>query len=117
VVDYKTGGPYAFTNSAIAQGKKLQLPIYALAARDALRLGRPVEGFYWHIQHAVPSGFTLSGFRGGPEAALKVAVQKAWEAVHGARNGHFVPRPPRGGCPRFCPAAAFCWHYRPGVWG
>jgi ATP-dependent helicase/DNAse subunit B len=114
VIDYKTGGPFPFTNRAIAEGKKLQLPLYALAARDALGLGEPAEGFYWHVRQAVPSGFTLSGFKGGPEAALEATVEKTWEAVYGARAGYFAPHPPVEGCPRYCPAAAFCWRHRPG---
>ena len=113
VIDYKTAGPSTFTNRAVAEGKKVQLPLYALAARDALGLGEPVEGFYWHVQHAEPSRFTLSGFDGGPEGAIEAAVQHAWEVIHSARGGHFVPHPLDGGCPSYCPAAAFCWHYQP----
>jgi len=111
VIDYKTGGPSGFTKRAVADGKKLQLPLYALAARDALGLGEPVEGFYWHVRQAERSSFTLSGFDGGPHGAIKVALDNAWEAVLGARTGHFVPRPPQGGCPSYCPAVAFCWRY------
>lgn len=117
VIDYKTAGKWAFTKKAVADGKKLQLPLYALAARDALGLGEPAEGFYWHVQQAERSGFTLSGFDGGPDGAIKVALDKAWEAVRGARAGHFVPRPPQGGCPSYCPAVAFCWRYVPGRGG
>ncbi len=113
VIDYKTAGPSAFTNRAVIEGKKVQIPLYALAARDALGLGEPVEAFYWHVQHAEPSKFTLSGFDGGPEGAMTIAVEHAWEAVNAARDGHFVPHPPDGGCPSYCPAAAFCWHYQP----
>jgi ATP-dependent helicase/DNAse subunit B len=113
VIDYKTGGPWGFTKKAVADGKKLQLPLYALAARDALGLGEPSEGFYWHVRQAERSSFTLSGFDGGPDGAIEVALDKAWEAVRGARAGHFVPRPPQGGCPSYCPAAAFCWRYQP----
>ena len=32
IIDYKTGGPAAFTVKAVVEGKKLQLPLYALAA-------------------------------------------------------------------------------------
>ena len=116
VMDYKTAGPWAFTPKNITEGKKLQLPLYALAARDALRLGEPVEGFYWHVRQAEPSSFRMSSFDGGPEGAMDVAVEKAWEAVRGAREGHFVPEPPDSGCPAYCPAAGFCWRYRAG-WG
>jgi ATP-dependent helicase/DNAse subunit B len=117
VIDYKTAGPWAYTKKAVAEGKKLQLPLYALAARDALELGEPVEGFYWHVRHAESSPFQMSRFDGGPEGAMEVAVEKAWEAVRGARDGHFVPQPPDAGCPSYCPAAGFCWRYRPGYGG
>jgi hypothetical protein len=69
------------------------------------------------VRQAEPSGFQMSRFDGGPEAAMEVAVEKAWEAVRGARDGYFTPQPPKDGCPAYCPAAAFCWHYRPGFGG
>jgi RecB family exonuclease len=122
VIDYKTGGPSTYTNRAVSEGKRLQLPLYALAARVGLDLGRPVDGFYWHIQQAEASPFSLAGFedgvgQAGPEAALQVAATRAWEAVRGVRQGDFGPRPPAGGCPPYCPAATFCWHYRAGFGG
>ena len=117
IIDYKTGGPSAFTNRAVFEGKKLQLPLYALAAREALDLGEPVDGFYWHVQHAEPSSFTLGRFKGGPEETMALAVAYAWEAVRAVRDGHFVPHPPSGGCPAWCPATGFCWHYRSGYRG
>ncbi len=55
IIDYKTSGPGDFTLAAVRQGKKLQLPLYALAARDALGLGNPVDGFYWHVRDAQPA--------------------------------------------------------------
>lgn len=122
VIDYKTGGPSSFTDRAVREGQKLQLPLYALAARDALALGRPVDGFYWHVQHAEASPFSLKTFKSasgevGPSAAFETVVEKAWEAVHSARAGYFTPEPPPGGCPPYCPAATFCWQYRPGFGG
>ncbi len=117
IIDYKTGGASAYTDRAVSEGKKLQLPLYALAARDALKLGEPSDGYYWHIQQGEASRFTLSGFDGGPENAMNITSQKAWEAARGARRGHFVPQPPDEGCPPYCPAASFCWHYRPGFGG
>jgi len=117
VIDYKTAGPSRFSKRAAIEGKKIQISLYALAARDALELGEPVEGFYWHVQHAEPSRFTMSGFDGGPEEAMATAVEHAWEAIHSARAGYFVPHPPDGGCPAYCPATGFCWHYRRGFGG
>jgi RecB family exonuclease len=114
VIDYKTAGPSSYGKADVRKGKKLQLPLYALAAREALGLGEPVEGFYWHVQHAKPSGFTLGDFEDGPQAAMEVAVAYAWEAVRGVRDGHFAPEPADGNCPHYCPAAGFCWQYEPG---
>jgi len=112
IIDYKTGGPWAFKRAAVIDGKKLQLPLYALAAEHALGLGTVVDGFYWHVRHAEASEFTLATFEGGPEAAIGTALAYAWAAVRDARAGRFSPRPPSEGCPDYCPAAAFCWHYR-----
>ncbi len=121
IVDYKTAGPYGYTNAAVVRGEKLQLPLYALAAQDALEIGEVVEGFYWHVQHAEPSRFKLSKFYSdagrGPRAAMEAVVAMAWEAVRAARRGHFVPMVPDGKCPRYCPAASFCWHYETSSWG
>ncbi len=120
IVDYKTGGPHSYTDAAVRNGEKLQLPLYALAAQDALDLGEIAEGFYWHVQHAEASRFKLSRFRGerdsGPKAAMTTAVAMAWEAVRSARSGLFIPVTPDRGCPNYCPAAAFCWHYEASGW-
>jgi ATP-dependent helicase/DNAse subunit B len=113
VIDYKTGGPSPYTKSAVTRGEKLQLPLYALAARDALKLGEPTEGFYWHVLHAEASSFKLSRFDDGPEGAIETAVEYAWGAIRAARQGHFVPNPLHGRCPSYCPATSLCWHYRP----
>jgi RecB family exonuclease len=112
VVDYKLGGPSAYSMRAHVEGDKVQVPLYALAAQDALKLGTPVEGFYWHVRQAKPSPFSMGRFGGGAEGAIQMAVDHAWHAVRGARAGHFEPRTPDGGCPSYCPAAAFCWRFR-----
>ncbi|MBN1260822.1 MAG: PD-(D/E)XK nuclease family protein, partial [Anaerolineae bacterium] len=115
IIDYKTAGPGGFTQAAVRDGKKLQLPLYALAARDALALGEPIDGFYWHVRHAEPSSFTLAKM--GCEDAIETAVAYAWEAIRNARRGTFPPHPPNGGCPAYCPAAAFCWRYEASSFG
>jgi ATP-dependent helicase/nuclease subunit B len=117
VIDYKTGGPTPFTQRAVRDGKKLQLPLYALAARDALGLGEPAEAFYWHVQQAEPSPFVLSEFKPSPAAAFEATVKATWEAVRGVRGGRFVPHAPDLGCPPYCPAAGFCWRCRPAFGG
>lgn len=117
VVDYKSGGKESHKKADVAKGKKLQLPLYALAAREALGLGEPEEGFYFHIKQAEASDFRLSRFEGGPEGAMNLAVDMACAAIAGVRGGHFRPLRPDDGCPSYCLAAAFCWHYRPGYGG
>lgn len=115
IIDYKTAGPSRYSKGSLEQGEKLQLPLYALAVREALEMGDPVDGFYWHIRQAKPSDLTLASF--GPEEAIDLALSYAWESVHGARQGYFRPVPPSNGCPNYCPAADFCWQYRPSRWG
>jgi len=111
IIDYKTAGPYGFTDRAFKEGVKLQIALYALATGSALGLGRVEDGFYWHVRHAEQSRFSLARY--GVSQALDLARQHAWEAVRGARAGRYTPLPPHDGCPAYCPAAAFCWRYAP----
>ncbi|MCR4405307.1 MAG: PD-(D/E)XK nuclease family protein [Anaerolineae bacterium] len=110
VVDYKISGTSIAARDLIA-GRRLQLAIYALAARDALNLGPVSSGFYWHIGKAAPSSLKLEKFEGGLGMALETAIAYVREYVAAIRAGEFTPRPPEGGCPAYCPAMAFCWHY------
>jgi ATP-dependent helicase/DNAse subunit B len=112
IIDYKTSGPADFAASAVMKGKKIQLPLYALAASEVLGLGEPVEGFYWHVRDAQPSKFSLK--KSGPQKAIQVSTDAAWKMIRAIRNGAFSPHPPLRGCPSYCPAAGFCWQYRSG---
>lgn len=120
IIDYKTSSSYGFTHQAVREGKKLQLPLYALAAQNALKLGDIQEGFYFHVRSAEPSGFKLSSFRingkKGPRAAIENAVDISWQTIQAVRKGIFEPKVPDNGCPDYCPAAEYCWHYRPKRW-
>jgi ATP-dependent helicase/DNAse subunit B len=115
IIDYKTAGPSAYTNKALTEGEKIQLPLYALAARDALCLGDPADGFYWHVQHARRSPFTLRGYaeKCGRDP-IEVALELARQAIAGVREGDFAPERPYKGCPSYCAAATFCPLYDPG---
>jgi RecB family exonuclease/superfamily I DNA/RNA helicase len=118
VIDYKLGVSDYDKSSALAEGKRLQLPLYALAAA---RLGHGVvsDGVYWFVTQARASKWSLSRFEDpatgavGAAAAIELAVAHAHAAVQGAWQGHFQPTPPASGCPDYCPAASFCWRYRP----
>ena len=120
IIDYKTSGKFGFDNRSVIEGVKMQLPLYALAAQEALNLGPVKEGFYFHLIAAEPSSFKLSSFKigslQGPEAAMKRAAQNGWQAVSLIAKGMFSPKPPKAGCPDYCPAADFCWHYQPKRW-
>jgi ATP-dependent helicase/DNAse subunit B len=116
IIDYKLGGPAQFSKNAFREGKKLQLPFYALAAQETLGLGQIQDGFYWHFNQGKNSPFTLSQADGGVKGAFETAVTYAAQAVEHIRAGDFKPKPPSGGCPTYCPAAAFCWHYSPQAW-
>ncbi len=113
VIDYKAGSA-AISASHLKDGRRLQLPIYALAARDALGLGEISSGFYWHIQKAEASSLKLEKFEGGVDAACSLAVVHVGKHVAGIRAGHFEPKAPDEGCPSYCPAINFCWKFKKG---
>jgi len=112
VVDYKAGST-PIPAKEIAAGQRVQLPLYALAVRDAVGMGQVSGGFYWHVGSAKASSFKLEKFPGGVEGAIQAAVTYAQTYVSAIRRGLFPPRPPAKGCPGHCPAAAFCWRYTP----
>jgi ATP-dependent helicase/nuclease subunit B len=113
VIDYKSGGT-TISASHLQEGRRLQLPIYALAAQEALGLGEVSSGFYWHIQSAKASSLKLEKFEGEVNGALATAVSHVGEHVKNIRAGHFEPKPPAEGCPSYCPAVGFCWRYKKG---
>lgn len=116
VIDYKTGGTMSVSD--LNKGQRLQLPIYALAASEALQLGDVVEGFYWLVKKAGASSLKLSKVKTseqeGIEAAYQIVSAHLLKSLSGIRNGEFPPSPPSGGCPDYCPAVQWCWRYQPG---
>ncbi len=115
VVDYKAGSTL-ISATEIADGQRVQLPLYALAVHQALGLGEVSGGFYWHVGSARASSFRLEKFEGGVQGAIQTALAYTHAYVTAIRQGKFPPRPPTKGCPRHCPATAFCWRYTP-QWG
>lgn len=113
VLDYKSGGA-AISAAHLREGRRLQLPIYALAAQKALGLGTVTHGFYWHIQKAEASSLKLEKFEDGINSAFAVAIAHVGRHVTGIRSGKFSPKPPAEGCPSYCPAVNFCWRYKKG---
>ncbi len=117
VIDYKTGSTHLSPND-LKLGYRLQLPIYALAARDALQLGEVIDGIYWKIMQAEPSSLRLERFSNndvkGFEVALAALLTHLERILAGIRSAEFPPQPPQGGCPDYCPATQWCWRYTPG---
>ena len=117
VIDYKTGSAHLSPND-LKLGYRLQLPVYALAARDALGLGNVSDGIYWKIMQAEPSSLRLERFSNddlkGVEVAFATLLAHLQRILTGIRSAEFSPQPPQGGCPDYCPAAQWCWRYTPG---
>ena len=120
VLDYKTGGSH-LTATDLIQGTRLQLPLYALAAEQALNLGKVAEGLYWKILKAEPGALKLASFEyedayQGIEGAFELAEEHVGRFVNGIRSAQYPPEPPKGGCPSYCAAASWCWRYSPSTY-
>lgn len=122
VVDYKTGSGHQAAGDLVA-GRRLQLPLYALAAQQDPEIGgMPVEGLYWAIRAGKAGSLHLSRFKAeqdgiayeGPEGAAALIRQHLARTVARVRAGQFEPEPQAGGCPDYCAAKAWCWRYAPG---
>ena len=117
VIDYKTGGSH-LAKRDFEEGRRLQLPIYALAAQNALGLGEVSEAFYWNIRKAEAGSFKLSNYKNdqgeGLAGAQTVLMHHVRSILSGLQAGHFPPQPPHGGCPSYCPTAVWCWRYQGG---
>jgi hypothetical protein len=113
IIDYKTGTTDYKSKRGLEKGHKLQIALYGLAVQQQLEMGDVSDGLYFFVHKAEPADWSLATYGGGVDEAFATAVGFAWEAVQGARKGEFRPSPPEGGCPAYCPAAAFCWHYSP----
>lgn len=116
VIDYKTGASHQSANDLLS-GTRIQLPIYARAAKDSLGLGEVVEGFYWAILIGKESQLKLSSFEfenfSGPMAAQMVLEAHLDVIIDGIEQGTFTPSPPADNCPDYCGASRWCWQYRP----
>lgn len=117
VVDYKSGSGHLDPKD-LKSGARLQLPIYAMAAKDTLHLGNVTEGFYWKIRAAEPGGLKLSSFKTdngqGVNEAIRLVIEHLQNILAGIRAAEFPPNPPREGCSPYCPAVQWCWRYEPG---
>ena len=118
IIDYKTGSSH-LSKGDLINGRRLQLPLYTLATSQSLKLGKPIDGFYWGINSA-KAYLYLMKFKHdgeiGPEAAIDLACKHVERIVREIRLAKFPPLPPSGGCPKYCPASTWCWRYEPGFY-
>ena len=120
IIDYKAGST-PISARDLSDGHRLQLPLYAMAAQEALG-AEVASGFYWHIGSARPSSLKLEEYAPagqggrGVAGAIETAVDYATAIGSAVCGGRFAPAPADGECPRFCPAAAFCEWYEPRLW-
>jgi len=115
VIDYKTGGTYS--KKDLEKGVLLQLPLYAMAARDVFKMGTPVSGFYWIINRGeaqLKLKEVSNRVSYGVEDAIELMRKNLAGSIRGIRSAQFPPTTPEGGCPFYCPASLWCWRYEGG---
>jgi ATP-dependent helicase/DNAse subunit B len=117
VIDYKTGVSH-LTKEELLNGTRLQLPLYAMAANQVLKMGEVSDGFYWSLNGKKAGSLKLGDFQeddfSGPSGAIQVAIQHIEMIMDHLIQADFRPQVPEGGCPLFCGARLWCWRYRPG---
>lgn len=106
VLDYKTGRRPGPVEDPVAGGTRLQLPLYALAARERYRPAGPVEVRYWYVSDRgsdrgrfPQDGFTVT------EATERRLAEVVGALVDGVAAGRFPGNPE--GC-ALCPFHEVC---------
>ncbi|MBX3425049.1 MAG: PD-(D/E)XK nuclease family protein [Pirellulales bacterium] len=125
VIDYKTSATAAVKAEQIADGRQLQLPLYAMAAEDLLLAAQDAVAWsagYWSVQGR---GLGKPGNKGGPLQAARVAegalaADPTWEAtreqllvrvaelVAGIRRAEFPVFSADEHCTKYCPMRTVC---------
>ncbi len=93
VTDFKTGSARGFADirsDPVAAGRKLQLPLYAAAARERFGNGR-VEAAYWFIGRRDRGERIPIELTDEIDATYRSALETL---VTGIRTGSFIARPP-----------------------
>ena len=104
IVDYKSGR--AISRADVESGRRLQLQLYALAARAQLGAPRVVARYAWLSPHA--REWTLDTADGGDEALVAEAARHAADVREAVAGGDFRVNPTVPACPRYCEFRAAC---------
>ncbi len=118
VIDYKTGRPERYTGTALAEFKRLQLTLYALAVEEVLLAGRPARPLglaYWLVgadgpKVALPGRATLAWLEDGRRWGEVREQLRQWVAtlVRHIRLAHFVLQPRDPKCTETCAYGQVC---------
>ena len=129
VIDYKTGspGPYsALDKDVIDRGKRLQLGVYSLAARQLFPEVSQIQAAYWFTRTAARPRFAPSGYFDIDDSEsgdrFRHGVASITEGIRSglfpARPGPWVGHPERPGhenC-RYCDFDSLCPARRGDLW-
>src|SRR5262249_9614506 len=131
IIDYKTGRSSHYTSTDLAEFRKLQLTLYALAVEGVLLAGqgaRPLGLAYWLGSEGGPKGGLPGGnVEGGPRVAVRgrnvaqwLEEGERWEVVRKRleewvatlvgkiRQGAFALQPRSEHCTQTCPFGQVC---------
>lgn len=123
IIDYKSGKEVRLSNTEIAAGRQLQLPLYALAAEKLLFAEQQAVALgagYWSVKE---KGFAAGGggmleIRSASVAGLAEATE--WESlqtglasriaeiVRGVRAAHFPVYNEKKDCTQYCDFSKIC---------
>lgn len=106
VLDYKTGRRPDPGEDPVAGGTRLQLPLYALAARERYRTTGQVDARYWYVSDrgSDRGRYPREGFTVTPETERRLA-DVVGALVDGVEHGRFPGNP--DGC-ALCPFDGIC---------
>lgn len=119
VIDYKTGGISKYSASEFKKGKILQIPLYAMALWKSMGISPISEGFYWckdRKRSATLSKKELKKLDNSLDdfmSFLEPVLDSVKKAVQKCRARDFTINEQDFSCVNYCPAAEFCWNYRP----
>lgn len=111
LIDYKSGST-KYTGKDINEGLAFQVPLYALAAEQAIHLS-VAESYYLHLPLRQTSAKLEFNQGAAQDDSVQTSVEKAIEFVKHIRNGDFpsLPAKPAYGantCSKNCAFGAIC---------
>ena len=104
IVDYKSGK--AISRKSVERGERLQLQLYALAAREQLQAERLVARYAYLDPRA--SEWRLDSADPADEALIEDAARQADAVRSRVAAGNFRVDPPSPACPTYCDFRHIC---------